>query len=393
MNKVSPNEVKTLASKFYAEIKETREHLHKHPELSFNEVKTADFVEQFLKKIQVDKVYRLANTGVIAEIGDLSKGCIALRADLDALPILEKNEVAYKSVNQGVMHACGHDVHTASLLGVAKILVQLKSKLTKGYRLIFQPGEEKLPGGASLLIKEGVLTNPKPESIFGQHVFPDLPAGKVGFRQGMYMASCDEVYITIVGKGGHGAMPHKLIDPVLAASALIVNLQQVASRRSNTNTPTVLSFGKVMANGATNVIPDEVSLAGTFRTFDEKWRAEAHNLIKQIAESTAAAYGAQVIVDIQKGYPCLINNEVLTAKAKLLAIELLGSENVVELPMRPTGEDFSFYTHHTPGCFYRLGTNNAQNQFGNAVHNAKFDIEPTSLETGMALMAWLALNS
>ncbi|MGY6562733.1 MAG: M20 metallopeptidase family protein [Luteibaculaceae bacterium] len=388
------NKIKELASSYLAEIQSFREYLHQNPELSFQEFKTADFIEEKLKSFGLTNITRKAKTGVVVVIEGQNPAvkCVALRSDHDALPIQEISNKPYKSQVDNVMHACGHDVHTASLLGTAKILSQLTSSFQGSIKLIFQPGEEKLPGGASLLIKEGVLENPKVETILGQHVFPELPAGKVGFKPDMYMASCDELNLVIKGKGGHGAMPHKLIDPVVVAAQVILALQNVSSRYADPNIPTVLSIGKIIANGATNVIPNEVVLEGTFRTFSESWRTEAHQLIKQIAENTCKAFGADCIATINKGYPALFNHPETTQNAMNWAKEYLGNDNVVLLPLRPTGEDFSFYTQHAKGCFYRLGTNNEDNQYGASVHNPSFDIEPSSLKTGMGLMAYLALK-
>ena len=386
------DKVKERADHYFSKLVEIRKHLHQHPELSFEENKTADFVFSTLKSVGLHPE-RMAKTGVVAMInGGHSGPVIALRADLDALPIQEMNDVPYKSLNNGVMHACGHDVHTASLLGAAMILNDLKADLSGSIKLIFQPGEEKLPGGASIMIKEGVLENPKPASIVGQHVFPELEVGKVGFRSGMYMASCDEIHITVKGKGGHGAMPHLAIDPVLISSHLVIALQQVVSRKSNPLIPSVLSIGKFIANGATNVIPDQAKLEGTFRTFDEEWRIEAHQEIIKIAENLVRSMGGACDIDITKGYPFVYNDEELTERSRLSAVKYLGEQNVVELPMRATGEDFSFYTQAMPGTFYRLGVANAAKGITHPVHSAHFDADEEALRIGSGLMAWIAMN-
>ena len=386
------DKVKERADHYFSKLVEIRKHLHQHPELSFEENKTADFVFSTLKSVGLHPE-RMAKTGVVAMInGGHSGPVIALRADLDALPIQEMNDVPYKSLNNGVMHACGHDVHTASLLGAAMILNDLKADLSGSIKLIFQPGEEKLPGGASIMIKEGVLENPKPASIVGQHVFPELEVGKVGFRSGMYMASCDEIHITVKGKGGHGAMPHLAIDPVLISAHLVIALQQVVSRKSNPLISSVLSIGKFIANGATNVIPDQVKLEGTFRTFDEEWRIEAHQEIMKIAENLVSSMGGTCDIDIKKGYPFVYNDEELTERSRLSAAKYLGEQNVVELPMRATGEDFSFYTQAMPGTFYRLGVANAAKGITHPVHSAHFDADEEALRIGSGLMAWIAMN-
>ena len=388
------DEIKKLSSDFFAEAVANRRHLHANPELSFKEFKTSDFVWNQLEQIGITNKKRMADTGIVALIEgkNPAKKTIALRADMDALPIVETNDVAYKSTNEGVMHACGHDVHTSCLLGAAKILNQLKNNFEGSIKLIFQPGEEKLPGGASLMIKEGVLQNPKPNAIIGQHVMPLIDAGKVGFRSGVYMASTDEIYVTVKGKGGHGAMPHLNIDPVLITSHIIIALQQIVSRVTNPTMPSVLSFGKVIANGATNVIPDSVYLEGTFRTLDEKWRSEAHIKIKTMAEQIAAAMGGSCEFNIVRGYPALINEPALTAQVKNYAIDYLGKENVIDLDIWMAAEDFAFYSQQTSACFYRLGTRNEARGITSSVHTSTFDVEETSLETGMGLMAYAAIN-
>jgi amidohydrolase len=308
------------------------------------------------------------------------------------LPITEANEVPYKSMNPGVMHACGHDVHTASLLGTAKILKSLEQDFEGTVKLIFQPGEEKLPGGASLMIQDGVLQNPTPQHILGQHVAPNIPVGKIGFREGLYMASADEIYVTVKGKGGHGAMPDINIDPVVITSHIIVALQQIVSRHANPKIPSVLSFGKVIANGATNVIPNEVYLEGTFRTMDEEWRASAHQKMKKMAEGIAEAMGGSCEFNIMKGYPFLKNHPELTRRMKNLAIDYLGQENILDLDIWMAAEDFSYYTQHTEACFYRLGTRNEQRGIISSVHTPTFDIDEAALEIGAGLMSWLAVS-
>jgi amidohydrolase len=336
----------------------------------------------------------LATTGleVLIEGKNPSKRTIALRADMDALPITEANEVEYKSCNIGVMHACGHDVHTACLLGAAFILNQNKEQFEGTIKLIFQPGEEKLPGGASIMIQEGVLENPKVNSILGQHVMPLIPVGKVGFRSGLYMASTDELYVKVIGKGGHGAMPHLCIDPIAITAQMITSLQQLVSRQANPIIPSVLTFGKVIANGATNVIPNEVYLEGTFRTLDESWRTKAHELMVQTATSIAEGFGGKVEFEIRKGYPFLKNDPIVTAKAREGAEQYLGKENVLDLDIWMAAEDFSYYSQVAPACFYRLGTRNEEKGIVSGVHTSTFDIDENALEIGAGLMAYLAIN-
>ncbi|MEO9475047.1 MAG: M20 family metallopeptidase [Cyclobacteriaceae bacterium] len=386
--------IKDLSDKHYDSVLAIRRHLHANPELSFNEFETANFIEAELKKLGIEHFERKAETGItfMLEGGEDNGNVIALRADIDALPIIEANDVSYKSKNEGVMHACGHDVHTSSLLGAIMILNEIKDQFKGKIKIIFQPGEEKLPGGASLLIKEGVLENPKPSRILGQHVMPFIDSGKVGFRKGMYMASADEIYFTVKGKGGHAAMPENIIDPVLITSHIIVALQQIVSRRSSPKIPSVLSFGDVHANGATNVIPDEVKVKGTFRTYDEEWRAEAHKIMTEMAEGIAKSMGAECDFDVQKGYPHLKNHPEYTQFNMDKAKEYLGEENVEEIDLWLAGEDFAFYSHHVDGCFYRLGTRNESKGIVSGVHTPTFDIDEDALKVGMGLMSWLAIS-
>ncbi len=385
--------IQQLAKDFFNEIVEIRRHLHRHPELSFEEFETSAYVRKTLDNLGISH-QNMANTGVVGIItGDCSSDkVIALRADMDALPITEVEGRFYGSENKGVMHACGHDVHTSSLLGVAKILQELKSDFGGTIKLIFQPGEEKLPGGASIMIKEGVLRNPKPQAVIGQHVMPFIETGKVGFRSGQYMASTDELYMTVKGKGGHGAHPHQNIDPIAIAAQIITALQQIVSRAADPRIPTVLSWGKIIGNGATNVIPDEVYMEGTFRTFDEKWRAEAHQKMKKIAIGIAEGMGASCDFEVRKGYPFLINEPQLTAKARSYAEAYLGKENVLDLELWPAGEDFAYYSQESDACFYRLGTGNKAKGITSAVHTPTFDIDETALEISIGLMAYIALR-
>lgn len=388
------NIIKDLAAKYASEFIEVRHYLHAHPELSFHEFKTSEYIQQKLKSWNIDFTI-MATTGVVAIIKGKNpeEKIIALRADMDALPIKELNDVEYKSQNDGIMHACGHDVHTTCLLGAAKILNELKDEWTGTIKLIFQPGEEKNPGGASILIKEGVLKNPAPQSIFALHVNPSLPVGKLSFRTGMVMASADEIYITIKGKGGHAAAPHLTPDTILTASHLIVNLQQVLSRMNDPFNPSVLSITSIQGGNATNVIPSEVKLMGTFRAMNEEWRFKAHELIKNICNNTATMQGAQIDVNIDVGYPFVINHEQLTVTAIRNAIEFAGAENVEETEMRMGAEDFAFYSHQIPACFFRLGVGNKEKNITSGVHTSTFNIDERAIENGIGIMAWLAISA
>lgn len=387
--------IQELAQAYHAEVVSMRRHIHQNPELSFEEHETGRYVAAQLQKWGIPHQIEVAGTGVVALIEGLNpqKTTVALRADMDALPILEANEVPYKSQNPGVMHACGHDVHTASLLGAAKILHETRQDWEGTVKLIFQPAEERLPGGASLMIKEGVLQNPSPSAIVGQHVHPPLAAGKVGFRPGRYMGSCDELYITITGKGGHGAMPQDCVDPILLAAHMITALQQIVSRNNDPTMPTVLTFGKINSTGgATNIIPKEVKIEGTFRTMNETWRKEAHRRMKYMAEHLIEGMGGKIDFFIDVGYPCLLNDEALTERSRKAAEDYLGAENVVDLPVRLTAEDFSYYSQEMPACFYRLGTGNVERGITSPVHSDTFDIDEDALKVGAGLMAWLAVQ-
>jgi len=388
--------VHSLADKYFDDALKHRRHLHANPELSFHEKETAKYVQSILSEKGIAFKSDVAGHGVVGYIEGKNPNLktIALRGDMDALPITEDVDVPYKSTKDGIMHACGHDAHTASLLGAATILNELKSEFEGSIKLIFQPAEEKFPGGASLMIKEGVLKNPEPIGIIGQHVLPELKAGLVGFRPGIFMASADEITLRIKGKGGHAAQPHKLTDSILMTAEIITGLQQVVSRKTDPNTPCVLSFGDInTAGGYYNVIPDNVTVLGTFRTMDEKWRYEAHDIIREMTAQIAKSFGGEAEADITVGYPFLINNEEMTTAAMNHAVEYMGEENVVEVPIRMGAEDFAYYTHHTKGCFYRLGTGNTALNTEYGLHNAKFNIDESALKTGLGLMAWLAIRS
>ena len=386
--------IKQLASEYFAEIQEIRRHLHQHPELSMQEHKTAEFIMEKLDSFGISYQSGIAKNGIVALIHGTVEGkkVVALRADMDALPIQEANDVPYKSLNPGIMHACGHDAHMASLLGTANILHNTRQHWGGTVKLIFQPSEESYPGGASLMIGEGVLENPATQSIFGQHVAPQIEAGKVGIRTGKYMASTDEVYLTVKGKGGHAATPHLTIDPVLIASHILVALQQIVSRDNTPWTPTVLSFGRIIGDGRMNIIPDTVTLDGTFRTFDENWRVEAHKKIREIAMGVAISMGGNCDVEIKEGYPFLFNNETLSQNFRKYAADYLGENNITELDLAMTAEDFAFYSQKIPACFYRLGTGNKAKGITSNVHTSTFNIDEKALETGMGLMAWVAVN-
>ncbi len=379
-----------LADKYYPEILSIRRKLHQYPELSFKEFKTQAFIRTVLEGWGL-KPINVAGTGLYVDlIGKGDSPYLVLRADIDALPIEEDLGIPYISKNHGVMHACGHDIHTSSLLGTIRILQEFMDNMPGRIRCLFQPGEELLPGGADRIIKSGLLDNPRPDYILGQHVFPEMPAGEVGFRPGQYMASTDEIYIEVTGTGGHAAMPNTLVDPVLIASNLLVSLQQIVSRKAPSHVPTVLSFGKFDARGATNVIPEKAFLEGTFRTMDEEWRSKALKEIQNLAHGMVESMGGKVDCRIIGGYPSLINDKRITEKLNHSASEYLGTENVRDLDLRMTGEDFARYSQFIPACFYRLGTGFSDREKNYPVHHSRFEANEEALKTGMGLMAYFA---
>ena len=385
--------IKKLAADYAEEFIAIRHHLHAHPELSYKEFETSQFIQQKLSGWNIEHKI-MATTGVVGLIKGKNhdKRIIALRGDMDALPITEENTVEYKSQNVGVMHACGHDVHSTCLLGAAKILNETKDDWEGTVKLIFQPGEERNPGGASIMIKEGVLEDPKPQAIFALHVHPGLPVGKLSFRSGMVMASADEIYITIKGKGGHAASPHLTTDTILIASHLIISLQQIISRNNDPFNPSVLSITSVKGGNTTNVIPSEVKLMGTFRAMNEEWRFKAHELIKKQSTELVYAMGGEIDITIDVGYPFVLNNEKLTSTAWLSAEEYAGKENIEQTELRMGAEDFAYYSHQIPACFFRLGVGNIQKQITSGVHTPKFNIDESAIEIGMGVMAWFAAS-
>ncbi|MFH1160193.1 MAG: M20 family metallopeptidase [bacterium] len=393
MNKIE-DQIQNLSHLYLPEMVGIRRHLHQHPELSKEEKETAAFIVSRLSEYGIPCQTGIAGFGVVGLIEGKKAGsaCIALRADMDALPVEEKNPTDYISREPGKMHACGHDVHMACLLGAARILSELKDQFGGTVKLIFQPSEETYPGGAIEMINEGVLTGPDVEVVLGQHVLPSLDAGKVGFNAGPDMASTDEVYLTVKGKGGHAAAPNLAVDPVLIAAHILVALQQIVSRNADPILPTVLSFGRIIGEGRTNIIPDEVKIDGTVRTYNESWRKEIHRKIETIASSIAVSMGGSCEVRIASGYPYLHNDEQLTAKLEQLAKEYLGEDSVVKLERRMTAEDFAYFAQRVPSCLYRLGVRNESKGIGSFLHSSTFDVDEAALETGAGLFAWLAFN-
>ncbi len=386
------NIIKSKVEDYHTDTVNQYKYLHQHPELSFEEKNTSAYVQQMLDFWKIEYRSNIGGYGILACVKGKNPASrtIALRADMDALPITEQNRVSFKSQNEGVMHACGHDTHTASLLSAARIINEMKDSFEGTILFIFQPGEEKHHGGASLMLKDGIFDTYKPDLIIGQHAYVDYQVGTVGFESGVIMASADEVHIKIKGKGGHGAIPHEANDTVLAASQLIVSMQQIVSRRSNPFKPCVLTFGKFIADGATNIIPNEVVLAGSLRCMDEEVRNKLKPIIKEIAISTAAAYGCQCEIDVYDGYPCTYNDEKVTTIAKSFAIEYLGEDKVLGLPKRMTSEDFGFFSQEYPCTFYRYGIKGEQHCTG--LHTPTFLIDEDALRTSVGTIAYLALR-
>jgi amidohydrolase len=383
--------IKKLSEKYFPRVVELRRQIHANPELSWEETETAKLVAKTLSGLGIAVQTGIAKNGVVGILKgkNPSSKCIALRADMDALPINEENEVDYRSQNEGVMHACGHDVHTSNLLGVAMILAELKGEFEGTIKFIFQPSEEKVPSGAEAMIKAGVLENPKPDKIFGLHATPELEAGMFGFRGGKFMASSDEVYLTVVGKGGHAAKVEELKNPLLIAAEILLELKLL----TNPQIPVVLAFGKIEGKGATNVIPDTVEIAGTLRCFDENLRTQLHKQIEFICQRVSEQYLTQCDVRIPIGYPVLVNDENLTAGTKSLSQEFAGAKHVIDMPMRMGSEDFAYYTHQLPACFYRLGVGNKKKGITSGLHTSTFDIDEDALKESIGLMSWIAINS
>ena len=387
------DKIKHLSKKYFEEVVQIRRHLHKNPELSFQEHNTSKYIKKILDNWNILYEDNIAQNGIVAILksNQPESKIVALRADFDALPIKEENNVEYCSTNNGVMHACGHDAHTASLLGTLLILNNLK-KFWKGtIKFIFQPAEEMLPGGARQMIDEGVLKNPTVKKIFAQHVFPDLEVGKVGFKSGKYMASTDEIYIKVNGIGGHAALKEKYNNPILAASKIIIALDDFFKNENTVKS--VFAIGYFKANGSTNVIPESAYLKGTFRSLDELFRKKSHQNINNIVNTIASKCSVNVELNIKKGYPCLINDSILTNETITNAKKYLGNDNVVILPERLTAEDFAYFSHKVPACFYRLGTSNKSKGITNQLHTSKFNIDESALEISIGLMAYITIKS
>lgn len=384
------NIIAEKAHAYWEDFVAIRRHLHEHPELSYQEFETSKYIQDFLTQLGIP-FQVMATTGIVGLIQgqDPESRIVALRADMDALPILEENDIDFKSQNEGIMHGCGHDVHMTCLLGATKILWETKDQWKGTVKLIFQPGEEKNPGGASLMIKAGALEKPKPQAIFGLHVHPILEIGKLSFRKGQAMASADELYFTIKSEGGHAAQPQFTGDTILAASELVVSLQKVISRNRNPFDPSVLSICSFQGGHTTNVIPKEVQLKGTFRAMNEEWRFKAHKLIEREAEGIALATGTEIVTHVDVGYPCVYNQPEITERAWTIANQVMGNENVEETELRMGAEDFGYYTKEIPSCFFRLGVRNTEKGYIHNVHTPTFMADERAIEIGIKMMATL----
>lgn len=388
------NEIKNLANQYFTKTVEIYHHLHRHPELSGREEQTAAYVCMVLDEMKIKYKSRVGGHGVVAQIrGDMPKGrVIALRADMDALPIQEASGLPFTSEVPGVMHACGHDVHMASLLGTLMVLNRIRNRFGGTVKAIFQPSEEEYDGGAKMMIADNVLENPRVDAIIGQHVTSGMKVGSIGIKSGPFMASADEIHLTVHGKGGHAARPSETINPIYVGTDIISELRRQIEKKQMADVPTVLSFGKFTADGSTNIVPDTAVLAGTFRTFNEVWREEVHALIKKTVNRYAAKYRVTVDLDIRHGYPVLQNDKATTARVREDAIKLLGRANVLNLPERLTSEDFAYYLLHRPGVFYRLGISNTEKGITQSTHCPDFRIDEEVFRTAVSLMSWIALN-
>lgn len=375
-------------------VVEIRRHLHMHPELSYSEYETSAYISRLLTSLGIEHYTGVAGTGIVGVIrGEQHSGglTLGLRADMDALPVSECTDAGYKSRNEGVMHACGHDAHVAMLIGTATLLMKMRKELRGTVLLVFQPGEEKAPGGARLMIETGIFDSYKPDFFLAQHVLPEMPAGTLGFNAGPSMASCDEIYITVRGKGGHAAQPSKYTDQIYIASELVIALKDTIALLGKDHEPTILGIGNISGKGATNIIPETVEMACTFRAFDEQWRARAKETIRQVADNIASGRQVKIEVNIVEGYPVLINNPVLTERARHLCVSLAGEDKVLEVPVRMGSEDFSFFSEKYPSCLFRLGVSIAGGE-AKTLHTPSFDLDENAMATGVAGMTWLAMN-
>lgn len=381
-------QIQQLAHHYFAKAVEYRRHFHRYPELSGQEQETAAYICRVLDKMDISYESGVAGYGVVATLKGKLPGTktVALRADMDALPVKEKTGQLYQSVNDGVMHACGHDAHIAILLGTLHVLKNLRDSFGGNVKAIFQPSEEAYEGGAKFMIEQGVLD--EVDLIFGLHVTPEIETGSVGICDGPFMASTDEIYFTVHGKGGHAALVNELMNPVLIGNEIITKLSEYIEINKPPEVQTVLSFGRFIAEGLTNLVPDTAEIAGTFRTFDEEWRETAIGEIENIAQKRALLYGASCETHIRRGYPVLINDPEVAGRVRNYAQSILGKTNVLNLSQRMTAEDFAYYLQKKPGLFFRLGSSFPDK----ALHSSRFDIDEKALIHGMELMSLIAMS-
>jgi amidohydrolase len=371
------------AEKVEKEVIELRRKIHMYPELGFEEAKTSEIVYDYLKNLGIE-VKRIAKTGVVGTLKGNGSKTIAIRADMDALPIQEENDVEYASQIPGRMHACGHDVHTAILLGTAKLLANMRDKLKGNVKFIFQPAEETT-GGALPLIEEGVLENPKVDAIIGLHVDPELQVGQIGITYGKAYASSDMFDIIVKGKSSHGAEPHKSVDSIVIAANIVNMLQTVVSRKANPLSPLVLTIGTIEGGYARNIIANKVRMSGIIRMMEEEKRDEIVEMVEKICDNTAKAMGGEVEFKRTIGYPCLVNHKGMTDLIKETAFPLLGEGNVIEVAPTMGVEDFAYFLQKVPGSFYKLGCGNKEKGIDKPIHNNQFNIDEDCIKIGLAV--------
>jgi len=388
--------IRENSAEIFSEVVSLRRDIHRHPELAYEEVRTTALIKDYLLNLGITPEPSLLETGVVAVIRGGSKAArnnlVALRADIDALPLHEENLHGFCSLESGKMHACGHDMHTAMLLGAANILSRIKDELAGDVLLVFQPAEEKAPGGAKPLLDAGLFRQFKPSAIIGQHCFPSVENGKVALCKGSFMAAADELYFTVTGQGGHASAPHKAADPVLAAAHIITAVQHLVSRVAPPYEPAVVSIASIHGGNATNVIPRQVTMSGTMRTMNEEVRSLLQERLRQTVTHIATALGVEAELEIRQGYPVLYNNPHVTEKAEKICTEYLGRENVLTCESIMTAEDFAYYLQECPGTFWQIGTGMGNNDKSNTLHSPTFDPEERALETGSGLLAYAAFR-
>ncbi len=391
-----PERIRKKARLLFPEIVRIRREIHRHPELSFKEFRTTALIREFLLKLGLKIEHDFLETGIAALLEGGEKKTegklVALRADIDALPLQEENTHEFCSLENGVMHACGHDMHTAILLGAAVVLSDIKKSLPGDVLFIFQPGEEKAPGGAKPLIEAGLFRQYHPSAVFALHCLPQLQSGKLALREGAIMAAADELYITVYGEGGHASAPHKTIDPVLAAAHIVTALQHLVSRVVSPYEPAVVSISSIHGGGATNIIPGKVHMTGTLRTMNEELRREMHKRLRETVEQIGMGMGARAEIEIVDGYPVVVNHPETTRVIREAFVAYFGKNSVEECEPFMTAEDFAYYLQHCPGTFIHLGTGSSKPEKGNTLHSPFFNPDESAIGTGMEAMSYAALS-